>query len=533
MEGSAARESRFDNENPGGGMKGLRRGAALALACLGSILICGCGGGVTGVTVNVVSATGTLSMDESQPNAVPPVFSTLNFTATLGGDTSNKGVTWESSTHPLTGTGCAGDGTGTGQCGTLTNITPFSATYTAPSNLAAAITVTLTAQSNAENSVTTPVTINIVLPPTFVTAPVGQGSTTGGTNCDQTNIPPCVLPQGANGQPYNQPISITGGVTPFTFAITSGSLPACLKLNSVLTSTSTSTTATINQTPCGSRTGTTVSNFTVTVTDSGGAPPVSLAFQITITAPPALSLITAPLPLGTVDGNYNASISANGGVSPLSWIVANPASVPAGGLAGLPPGLALNTSTGQITGIPTDQSHATPPVTYPQIYYFTVQVQDSALPAPGQVAPATPALFSITIQSPPPLSITTQGPILATARITAVGYSVSLQATGGIPAQPTTGLPPYAWTVIQGQLPAGLTLKSQNDGTGLISGTPVLFRHTLPRSRCTGVADSRSESSYGRSGAGYSDGDVYDSHHRRNNEQCAHQRYIFVPLQWL
>ena len=225
----------------------------------------------------------------------------------------------------------------------------------------------------------------------------------------------------------------------------------------------------------------------MTVTDSGGAPPVSLAFQITVTAPPALSLITAPLPLGTVDGNYNASISANGGVSPLSWIVANPASVPAGGLAGLPPGLALNTSNGQITGIPTDQSHATPPVTYPQIYYFTVQVQDSALPAPGQVAPATPALFSITIQSPPPLSITTQGPTLATGQ-TGIGYSASLQANGGIPAQPTTGLPPYAWTVIQGQLPAGLTLKSQNDGTGLISGTPVL---TTSATFTVQVADSR------------------------------------------
>ena len=148
MEGSAARGSRFDYGNPGGGMKELLRAAVLSLACVGSILICGCGGGATGVTVNVVSATGILSMDESQPNAVPPVLSKLNFTATVGGDTSNKGVTWESSTHPLTGTGCAGDGTGTGQCGTLTNITPFSATYTAPSNLAAAITVTMTVQAN-------------------------------------------------------------------------------------------------------------------------------------------------------------------------------------------------------------------------------------------------------------------------------------------------------------------------------------------------------------------------------------------------
>ena len=217
-----------------------------------------------------------------------------------------------------------------------------------------------------------------------------------------------------------------------------------------------------------------------------------LAFQITITAPPPLSLITAPLPLGTVDGNYSASVSNNttGGVSPLSWTFSNPAVVPAGGLAGLPPGLVPNTSTGLITGIPTDQSHAVPPVTYPQTYYFNVQVQDSALPAPGQIAPALPALFSITIQSPPPLSITTQGPTLTTGT-TATGYSTSLQATGGIPAQPLTGLPPYTWTIIQGQLPAGLILSSNSNGTGGITGVPVLVSNTPPTPFTVQVADSR------------------------------------------
>jgi hypothetical protein len=124
-----------------------------------------------------------------------------------------------------------------------------------------------------------------------------------------------------------------------------------------------------------------------------------------------------------------------------------------------------NPHNGQITGIPTDQSGATPPVTYPATYSFTVQVHDSSLPAPGQTAPSTPRQLSITIQQPAPLDISTQGPL--PSGTTSTAYSGGgLQASGGIK--------PYTWKVTQGLLPAGLTLTTLIDGSGSISGVPIL-----------------------------------------------------------
>jgi hypothetical protein len=157
--------------------------------------------------------------------------------------------------------------------------------------------------------------------------------------------------------------------------------------------------------------------------------------------------------VGTLNSRYNGSIATQGGAAPLTWLITG----------NLPPGLSLNSSTGQITGIPINES---PGVTYPATYNFTIQVKDSALPPQtAPTPPAPPAPFSITIQAPQPLQISTpQG--LLTQGTTGTAYSVTLNATGGIP--------PYTWSVIQGQLPAGLTISSQVNGTGSISGTPTL-----------------------------------------------------------
>ena len=190
-----------------------------------------------------------------------------------------------------------------------------------------------------------------------------------------------------------------------------------------------------------------MTTFTVTVTDSGGAPAVSQAYTISLDPAPPLSVTTTSLLPGFYDVQYNSSVATQGGVAPLTFTFSG----------SLPPGLSANTSTGQITGIPTKQAG-----TYPKTYSFTVQVNDSALPI-SQVQPPAPLPLSITIQAPPPLSITTMS---LPSGVTATGYSGSLQATGGIL--------PYTWTITQGQLPAGLTLASESNGAGTISGTPVL-----------------------------------------------------------
>lgn len=428
-------------------MKDFRTIAVLVVACAAVVLLVGCGGGSSQISITLTTPGGVLSVDESQTNVSP----TLVFTAAVGGDTKNQGVTWSLQKQ----SNCSGTGTGAGQCGTLTNNTPFTVTYTPPGDLSATLSVTLTATSVANTSVTKTATISVVLPPTFTL-----------TSCNPPSPPagsPCVLPEGKNGVPYTSSgsnqvtIAFTGGVSPYSF--NQPVLPACLQM----TVSTTGQTATISGTPCGSTQGVPVTTtFTVTVTDSGGAPPTSQLYSITIDPPPPLSVVTTSLPSGLTNFQYSASVVAQGGVTPLTWTMTPPPAT------SLPPGLAFNTATGLISGVPAAQA-ATGSSCSPTVagkYCFSVQVTDSALPT-HQVAPPTPLPLSIAIQSPPPLQITTAS---LQGGTTATGYSQSLQATGGVT--------PYTWSVAQGQLPAGLTLSTQSDSTGSISGTPILAGDT-------------------------------------------------------
>jgi len=59
---------------------------------------------------------------------------------------------------------------------------------------------------------------------------------------------------------------------------------------------------------------------------------------------PPLVISQASLPTGKAGQPYSGRFSVSGGVPPYSWSIAQFA---------LPPGLAINASTGQITGSPT------------------------------------------------------------------------------------------------------------------------------------------------------------------------------------
>jgi len=377
----------------------LRVLALALLAFLGVGFLSGCGGGNSAITLEVFPNTAQ-TVDQGQ---------VIQFSAILGNDTHNQGVTWK----PLTGSGCAGTG-----CGTLTNITKTSVTYTAPTNSAIALNVSLIAVANGNTGATVTTMISVVLPPTFTTT---------------------TLVNGSNGSQYGQQIIVTGGVPPLAFSVVcpnnqASCLPPGLTLNQTGFVLGVPTTA-----------GT--YSFFVKATDRGGIPQVgqpppfsvtSTLFTVVINPATALSVTTSSLPPGIVNQTYSATLAARGGATPYTWSI-TPAN-------SLPPGLSLNTSTGVISGIPTTLGS----------FPLTATVQDSSVPA--QTASAA---LTISIQSAGGLHITT--PSLPPG-MTATSYSTSLNATGGVP--------PFTWSVINGQLPAGLTLDAK---TGLISGIPILL----------------------------------------------------------
>ena len=237
------------------------------------------------------------------------------------------------------------------------------------------------------------------------------------------------LPPGVIGTAYSQTLTAAGGISPYTWSVTTGSLPAGLALNA--------NTGVISGTPSGTFTGTT--NFTVTVTDneSPTKKTATANLSITISAPP-LSVTTPSLPGGTIGTAYSQTLQATGGISPYTWAVTT---------GSLPVGLTLNPATGVISG--------TPSGTFVGTVNFTVTVTDSETPTAGKAS----ANLSITI-TVGALSVTTNS--LPQGIVNSVYAGATLQATGGIQ--------PYSWAVTTGSLPAGLVL---NPATGAISGTPT------------------------------------------------------------
>jgi len=155
---------------------------------------------------------------------------------------------------------------------------------------------------------------------------------------------PSPLPPGVAGTAYSQALTAGGGYPPYTWSVTSGSLPPLLTLG-----------------PTGVIAGTPTTpgawSFTVSVTDTT-LHFASQTLTLDITLGPLTVTSPATLPPAVTGSAYSQSLTASGGAPPYSWQIVS---------GSWPAGLVFSTS-GAISGAPTAAG------TYP----FSARVTDSA-----------------------------------------------------------------------------------------------------------------------------------------------------------
>ena len=362
-----------------------------ACAVWAAFWLSGCGGKSVSVTVTATPST----VDGTN---------TATLTATVANDGNPGGVTWSVSGG-----------------GALSNQTTTTATYTAPAPPDSALTVTVTATSVADKNKTGTATITVPKKPAITTTATELASIVGTA--------------------YSVQLAGNGGITPYTWTLSSGALPPCLTM-----------------TPGGLISGSVVASCagaytpTFTMTDSGSPNKLTATqeIDITIAAAPAITFSGLMPATGTYQVIYGGSAAAFGGAGTLTYTLASGA---------LPGGLSLDATTGAVTGSPTAVG----------TFNFTIRAADAFGDAATQA-------YQIVV-SYPQLSITTAAAL--PAGYANGSYSQTLAATGGS----GTG---YVWTVtpgstlpagvprtVRGQVvfsppPTGLTLSSD----GLLSGVP-------------------------------------------------------------
>jgi hypothetical protein len=211
---------------------------ATALAALAVLAACGHSGsgpqtvGV-GIGVALTAPAGTTIVAQG---------GTIEIDATVSNDASNAGVTW----------------TLIGSSGSIKSSDKTKAVYQAPTGIVGAVYATLTATSITDPTKTSSVTLTVNGTPTILT--------------------PVLFPANQN-VPYVVYLSVAGGTAPYTWTISSGTLPAGLALG-----TSTAATTAISGTPTALGT----SPITLSLKDNAG---LTASVNLTITVNPQTSCL--------------------------------------------------------------------------------------------------------------------------------------------------------------------------------------------------------------------------------------------------
>jgi hypothetical protein len=227
----------------------------------------------------------------------------------------------------------------------------------------------------------------------------------------QLGIDKTQLQNGNVGIAYADRFFTIGGISPFTWSVTAGSVPPGLTLSRDGSCSGTPSTP-------GSF------SFTVQVTDSATPPEIASAATAIVIENKVSITTNIFLPQGILTRQYTVKFQAVGGTPPYTWGATQ------GANGQVPPGLVLDPSTGTLSGTPTSAG----------FFGFSIQVKDNA--SPPQTASSQGL---ITINQVPSFQTTS----LPDAVLT-VGYVGFVSIQGGIS--------PFAATVAKGALPSGINL---------------------------------------------------------------------------
>ncbi|MDZ4289466.1 MAG: Ig domain-containing protein [Prosthecobacter sp.] len=238
----------------------------------------------------------------------------------------------------------------------------------------------------------------------------------GRAACPTITVGPSTLPTAIVGSAYSQTLTASGGDSPYTFSVSSGSLPTGLSLNA--------TTGVIS----GTATSAGSSTFTIRARDEDSC---SGTRSYTLTRScPTITISPTSLANGTINLGYSQTITATGNSS-LTFSVSS---------GTLPSGLALNGTSGVISGTPT--------TSYPNGTPISIR-------ATSPYSCTSTRNYSLRICPTITLGSLVNGTVGST-------YSDSVAASGGDS--------PYVYSVVVGSLPPGLSLSSS---TGAITGKPT------------------------------------------------------------